>query len=426
MLTRRQFIGLSGGAAVTGAAAWAGLLRDHASSHGTSTGSTSASGGAGTSAAGADGNVLVVVQMSGGNDALNTVIPHDGHYHDLRPQLGIPDGKLVALNGEPTVGLHPSLQPLLPLWAAGQLAILPDVGFAADSRSHFESLAAWWTASPEHRVSTGWIGRWLDATGIAKDNPLAAISLGGGAVPALTSDHSQSTAVNDLAGFRLMAPPGSDGARLAQAFAATASPANTDDLSAQAQSSVGAALHAVDVLSKANAGSDTPVEGDNSDDATAGPIAAGLAAAADLIELDLGTRVLLVSASGFDTHANQADTQQRLLADLATGMSSFFTTLQQKGHAERVLLLTTSEFGRRASENGSGGTDHGHGGVHFLAGPSVHGGLHGSVDVGHLADGDLPAAVDTRSMYAAALDWLGGPSSDLLDGHADDLHLLNA
>jgi uncharacterized protein (DUF1501 family) len=117
---------------------------------------------------------------------------------------------------------------------------------------------------------------------------------------------------------------------------------------------------------------------------------------------------------------------ERLLADLANGVSSFFSTLQQHGHADRVVLMTTSEFGRRAAENGSNGTDHGHGGVHFVAGPAVHGGLHGSVDVANLADGDLPAAVDTRSLYAAGLDWLGGPSGELLDGHTDDLHLVAA
>src|SRR4051794_8407084 len=182
MLTRRQFLGITGGAAVTGAAAWAGLLREHTSSSSTqATPGTVASG----AAPGAADHVLVVVQMSGGNDALNTLVPHDGRYHDLRPQLAVADDKLIALEGETSVGLHPSLQPLVPLWESGHLAVLPDLGFATDSRSHFESLASWWTASPEHTQRTGWIGRWLDATGEADGNPLVAISLGGGAVPAL-------------------------------------------------------------------------------------------------------------------------------------------------------------------------------------------------------------------------------------------------
>ena len=403
MLNRRQFLTLSGGAAATGAATWAGLLRER----------TSSSTAALTPAPSGAERVLVVVQLSGGNDALNTVIPHDGRYHDLRPTLGIADDQLVALKTAPTVGLHPALQPLVPLWDAGQLAVLPQIGFAGDSRSHFESLAAWWTASPEHQQTTGWIGRWLDATGAAQDNPLAAIALGGGAVPALRAEHSQSTAVNDLASFRLMAPKTINGGQLADAFAATAQPTSSDPLEAQAQAAVAAATRAVALLSKATAPS-----------AATGPITDGLAATASLIEMDLGTRVFLVSGTGFDTHANQAAEHENLLGDLATGISSFFTALDKSGRADRVLLLTTSEFGRRAQQNGSDGSDHGHGGVHFVAGRAVRGGLHGEIDLGGLVDGDLAAAADARSLYAAGLDWLGGPSAELLDGHTDTYNLL--
>ncbi len=411
MLTRRQFLGLSGGAAITGTAAWLGLFRGGSSSHP-------------TPASGAGDRVLVVVQMSGGNDALNTLVPLDGRYHDLRPQLGLADDKLVALPGETGFGLHPSLQPLVSLWNDHQLAIVPDIGFAADSRSHFESLDAWWTASPEHSHATGWIGRWLDASGQGADNPLVAIALGGGSVRALVSERSQSTAVNDLTAFRLTAPKGADAARLAQAYAATATPVSDRPLLAGAQDAVGATLRAVDVLGKVQ--DETSVEGDDPSNAKAGPISSALAAAASIIDLDLGTRVVLVSGTGFDTHANQAATQERLLDDLAKGIVSFTSTLAQRGHADRVLLVTTSEFGRRAAENGSGGTDHGHGGVHFAVGRGVHAGIHGAVDLAHLADGDLPAATDTRALYAAALDWLGGPSADVLDGHTDELHLVAA
>jgi uncharacterized protein (DUF1501 family) len=123
-LSRRQFLTLSGGAAVTGAAAWAGLVRER----------TSTARSVTPLAPSNLDRILVIVQMSGGNDALNTVIPHDGRYHDLRPTLGIADDKLIALKGESSVGLHPALQPLVPLWDAGQLAVLPEIGFAADSR----------------------------------------------------------------------------------------------------------------------------------------------------------------------------------------------------------------------------------------------------------------------------------------------------
>jgi uncharacterized protein (DUF1501 family) len=407
MLNRRQFLTLSGGAAVTGAAAWAGLVREHTSST-PSAGSTSSAGSGSSGTAAGLERILVVVQLTGGNDALNTVIPRDGRYHDLRPTLAIADDKLIALDNAPTIGLHPALQPLVPLWDAGQLAILPQIGFAADSRSHFESLAAWWTASPEHRQTTGWIGRWLDATGAANDNPLAALALGGGAVPALRAEHAQSTAVNDLASFKLMK------ANAADAFAATAQPVSTEPFVAQAQGAVASATSAVSLLAKAAAPSS-----DNT-----GSITEGLTTAAALIDMELGTRVFLVSGTGFDTHANQAADHEQLLGDLATGVSSFFTALEKSGRADRVLLLTTSEFGRRAQQNGSDGSDHGHGGVQFVAGHGVRGGLHGEIDLGGLVDGDLAAAVDTRSLYAAGLDWLGGPSAELLDGHEDTYGLL--
>ena len=332
-LTRRQFLGLTGGAALTGTAAWAGMLRKESSSSQPANISQGAP------------PVLVIVQLGGGNDALNTVVPHDGHYHDLRPQLAIADDELLPLSGETSVGLHPALQPLVPLWEAHQLALVPGVGFATDSRSHFESLDTWWTASPDHKLQTGWIGRWLDATGAAADNPLVAISLGGDAVGALASKHSQATAVNDLNAFELTAPSGLDGTRLVEALAASGSPAQDDPLLAQAQMSVTSALRAVDVLSKAGVNTAAPPATDDDDDETAGPLTAGLEAAANLIDLELGTRVLLVSANGFDTHADQRDQHQRLLDDLAKGVSGFFSMLEQKGHADRVLVMTTSEFG---------------------------------------------------------------------------------
>ncbi|MEY2406227.1 MAG: hypothetical protein QOG39_1143 [Acidimicrobiaceae bacterium] len=420
MINRRQFLGLTGGAAITGTAAWAGLLREHSSSAshaGTSPSTSSAAAGA-SGASGAGDRILVVVQLSGGNDALNTLVPvGDGRYHDLRPTLALADDAVVGLPGRGDLALHKSLTPLVPLIDAGHLALVPGVGFSADSRSHFESLASWWTASPEHALTTGWIGRWLDATGVADDNPLAAVSLGSGAVPALRAERAVATAVNDLAGFKLR----SRGTSAADAFLATSSPASTDALLASAQEAVSTAGRALDVLSKATTAN--AVAGDDTSAGT-GPITAGLQAAAEVIDLGVGTRVLLVGGAGFDTHAQQAATHADLLADLAGGIAGFFTTLEQKGHLDKVLLLTTSEFGRRVAQNGSGGSDHGLGGVQLLVGSRVSAGVHGTVDLGDLVDGDLRAATDARSLYANALDWLGGPTDDVLGAPYDRLDLV--
>jgi uncharacterized protein (DUF1501 family) len=227
--------------------------------------------------------------------------------------------------------------------------------------------------------------------------------------------------VNDLAGFKLR----SRATSAADACLASSSPASTDALLASAQEAVSTAGRALDVLAKATT-TGNAVEGDDNDAGatTSGPITSGLQAAAEVIDLGVGTRVLLVGGSGFDTHAQQAGTHASLLADLASGVAQFFTTLEQKGHLDKVLLLTTSEFGRRVAENGSGGSDHGLGGVHLLVGSSVAGGVHGDVDLGDLVDGDLRAATDARSLYANALDWLGGPTDDVLGSTYDRLALV--
>ena len=149
-----------------------------------------------------------------------------------------------------------------------------------------------------------------------------------------------------------------------------------------------------------------------------------LAVAAELVRDEPAVRVIQVMGGGFDTHAAQADTQARLLADLADGVAGFFTTLAGSGDAERVMLVTVSEFGRRVAENGSGGTDHGKAGVQFVVGPAVKGGVYGQYDLGALDDGDLPPRVDPGSLYTLALDWLGAPVEEILGRRFDTLGVI--
>lgn len=434
-ISRRAFLGMTGGAAATGVAAWAGLVHDRVSG-----GRPSAVGAAGRVAATGTGSVpantatiakatdrvLVVVQCGGGNDGLNTLVPLDGRYHDARPTLAIAEKDVLALHGESGYGLHPSLRPLLDRWDAGQLAAVGAVGFPHSRRSHFEAMEWWWSATPNRASETGWLGRWLDAT---EDHPqpLRAIALGDGS-PALGSRHAISTAIRNPAAFGLHAPSGVNRDQLLSAFAATAQPLAVDQpLLAATKASVTHTLESVRSLAKAGIGSGTAssggaqvfrLNGNGGGMGNVGQIAASLRTAADLISHGLGTRVIVIGVSGFDTHAGQAATQQRLLADLATGIDDFFHTLEQRKLADRALVLTTSEFGRRVAENGSG-TDHGAAGVQFLVGPGVRGGVVGRADLARLDDGDLRAEIDTRSIYAAALDWLGGPTDEVLGGHYD-------
>jgi uncharacterized protein (DUF1501 family) len=356
-----------------------------------------------TTAPKATDRVLVVVQLSGGNDGINTLIPVTGRYHDLRPTLGIPDDKLVKFPGVSDYGLHPSFAPLQGLLDAGRVAAVASVGYPSPNRSHFVSLDNWWSATPGKVSQTGWLGRYLDATGGTASDPLRAVALGSG-VPALRGVDSRATVVISPDTFTIKAKPGSglvDGWKLIGGANASA------------------AANAVDVFQKLK------VDAAANQDATAeeGNITKSLALAAEMIIAKTPARVIHINTGGFDTHANQLETQAKLLSDLAGGLAHFNDRLTAAGMADHALVITTSEFGRRAAENGSG-TDHGKASVEFLVGPMVKGGLIGKTNLVNLDDGDLKADIDFRSIYTSALNWLGGPSQEILLGAFDPIGLV--
>jgi uncharacterized protein (DUF1501 family) len=360
-----------------------------------------------------DERVLVVVQLNGGNDGLNTLVPLDGRYRDARPRLAVPEADLVALGGRPGYALHPALAPLATWWESGWVAALPAIGFADPNRSHFVSMDRWWRAD-DLANPAGWLGRWLD--GLPADLPtLGATAFGSGA-PLLVGSRRVPTVVASPSGFRF---PRSLDPRL---IAALASPPSSDPLVARAQASLAIAVEAVDDLADLADG-DEQVDTAREGRAT---LTEGLSLAAELVNADLGTRVVVVSAGGFDTHANEAAVHDDLLADLAAGLAGFLDAVGAGGRADRVLVATTSEFGRRVAENGSGGTDHGAAGLSFLLGPSVVGGVHGPADLGHLLDGDVRPEVDPRTLYTACLDWLGGDADAILGRRYDEVTLVRA
>jgi uncharacterized protein (DUF1501 family) len=365
--------------------------------------------------------VLVVLQLGGGNDGLNTLIPTDGRYMDARPGLRVAEGDRVALAGQSRFGLHPALRELAPLWDAGRLAAINGLGFSDQSRSHFAAMDTWWHASTDHTMRTGWLGRWLDQQ--PDPGPLRAIALGGGS-PALVGARSLSTVVLAPNGFSLRTPKGADAKTIADAFLATAAPLDHEPTRAAAQRAVPASVDAVQTLAAAKAlGAGADDDGNPKND---GRITRLLATAAGIINLDLGTRIVLVATDGFDTHTDQGNRHPKLLTDLAVGMTRFAQALDEP-HRDRVLVVTTSEFGRRVKENGSG-TDHGNGSVQFLTGAGVTGRqIVGDVDLTKLDDGDLATSIDARSLYALALDWLSGDSAStdaVLGGQLDRYGLL--
>ncbi len=436
-LSRRKFIGIAGGvagAAAAGGAAWAALVRDRVDESAsrlagvtttappTTIPATTTTLGAGSGAAAGE-RVLVVLEMAGGNDALNTLVSSDGRYRDRRPALAIAESDIVTLSGA-DYGLHPALAPLAPYFDAGTMLAVAGSGMTEQSRSHFKAMDTWWTGVPGATSQTGWLGRWLDATLDGENDPLKAIALGGGG-PSLVGLNTISTVVRSPELFSLRTIKGADNDALVAAFLATSAPLAAEPYLANAQFAIPSTLSAVDLLASVSGGGEgDPVGVGRGDQATAGTL---LQTAAGIIDLGIGTQVITVGINGFDTHANQAARHQDLLRDVADGIASFLTRIEADGNADRVMLMTTSEFGRRVAENGSGGTDHGNGGCQFLFGPEVAGGrIVGELDLANLVNGDLPTAVDTLSVYASALDWLGGPTDEILGADYDRLGLLRA
>lgn len=406
-LTRRRFLALAGataGAAAAGAALWPRLVDDHVRETADVTPAER-------------GRVLLVVELAGGNDGLNTLVPAAGAYRDARPTLALPEADLVPLAGLETHTLHPALEPLAAAWSAGRLAAVQGVGIVGQSRSHFAATDRW-RAAREAPGATSWLGRWLDATGGADGSPLRAIALGVD-TRVLAAEDAISTVVLAPDRFRLQVGADADADAVIHAFLETAAPVSAEPSLAAAQRAVPTTVSAVDLLARAQAGA-----GVDDPSVRHGRTTRLLETAARIVGLDVGTQVLVVGVEGFDTHGRQADRHADLLADVAGGIGAFLDEMARQGRADDVLVLTTSEFGRRVAENGSLGTDHGFGNVAFLAGAPVRGGLVGETGLDRLVDGDLPVEIDTRSLYAVALDWLGGPTDEILGASYDRFDLL--
>jgi uncharacterized protein (DUF1501 family) len=355
----------------------------------------------------APGRTLVVIELAGGNDGLNTVVPHaDPAYHSLRPTLGVTDP--IDLDGQ--IGLHPKLPKLAARYKAGHVAIVEGVGYTPPNLSHFASLAVWWTADrPDAGI--GWLGTYLDGT-VGFDDPLAAIAVGSQPAPALLGQQSFATTITDATGLqpRLPAWVGTPDAVLASW--AHLAPARIDpsQLVGQVERAVGLSATARDrldaVLHPSTGGSSLAAK-PNAAAYGQSTVADSLTLAAQLIRSPLAPRVVYITGVGdFDVHQGEAQRQPALLGALDDGIDGFFTALGD--HANQVLVMTTSEFGRRPAENGSG-TDHGTANAHFLIGPAVKGGRYGEpASLTKLdATNNVVPTLDFRSLYSTGLSWLG-------------------
>lgn len=366
-------------------------------------------------AAGSRDTVLVVVQLTGGNDGLNTVVPYrNPDYYRLRPTIGVPRDQLKPVGND--LGFHPGMDMLARLFNdRGAVAVVQGVGYPNPSQSHFRSMDVWHAASTAEALTEGWLGKALKA------RPLPAFHLTGpneAAPLALAGAPVRVPSVASLDDFRLRltAASGADQAAQRGVMASAAQPpagSSTPgllDFVARTQLNTYSSSDRLAAVGRA-------YEPTVPYPATA--FATRLKLAAQLIDAGVGARVFYVSLDGFDTHAGQggaAGAHANLLKQFADGVSAFYRDLSERGQKDRVCVLTFSEFGRRAHENGSRGTDHGSGAPVFLVGGKVRGGVVGEhPPIVGLTDGNLPHATDFRRVYAAVLDrWLGVDSKAVL------------
>ncbi|MEZ6033170.1 MAG: DUF1501 domain-containing protein [Planctomycetaceae bacterium] len=361
-------------------------------------------------------HILVVIQLDGGNDGINTVVPiADEGYAKHRNELRLKSDRLIKLMDE--VSLHPSLKPVAELFEDGKLAIVQGVGYPNPNRSHDVSMAIWQTArfDREDHKSFGWLGRAMDSRSdsVRNGNP-DSILLGSENPPvALRGRRSTSVSLADLSDLQLkndvqltsVANSGHD-ELLSFARRATLEARATADL--------------IEEVGKSSAGDQSHYPETQ--------LASRLGSIAQLIKAGFNTPVYYAIQSGYDTHAVQLPSHSRLLRELAGVMKAFQDDLAAAGLADRVLTLCFSEFGRRVQENASLGTDHGTAGPVFVMGSKVNTGLIGTpASMTDLEDGDLKMQFDFRQVYATILDdWLAVPPEKVLSGEFEKMALVSA
>jgi uncharacterized protein (DUF1501 family) len=368
---------------------------------------------------GVDDRVLVVVNLQGGNDGLNTIVPHGMQpYYRYRPTLGIAPGDVLQIDRN--VGFNPALQSLKGMYDAGNVAIVQGAGYPGPDHSHFRSTEIWQTAEPEHYESTGWVGRFLDSANLPKDNLFNAVALAPVLPELMIARGVDVPAIGTIAQFGLSSDRNATERGVFAAIDKSSSMPFRSPYLATVATIEDHAQRGSEELPKLIAG----YKAAGSYPAT--PLGRSLALAAQIVGSRLGTRVIYVQHGSFDTHAAQKGTQDRLLGEFSDAMKAFYDDLAAHGDDKRTLTLTFSEFGRRVAENASRGTDHGEAAPMFLIGGGLKGGLYGehpSLDT--LDNGDVKYTVDFRSVYATVIEkWFSRPTAGVLAGTFPTMSML--
>ena len=369
-------------------------------------------------------NILVAVQLTGGNDGLNTLIPFgDPGYYQFRSSLAIPTTDVLALTD--SVGLHPRLTGLKSLYDEGLVAAVQGVGYPNPNRSHFRSMDIWHTARPDIIERTGWLGRYMDACQCGQTQPLPAVSAGDQLNSMFYAEHTLVPAVASIGGFSLQTESGDRNSRQIQIQTLRniyQQAGNWPAHEALMRQTALKALDGADQLAQAAGGYHSPVQYP-----TGNPLAAQLQMVAQIIAGDLGTRVFSVQLGGFDTHAVQFNQQANLLGQLGEALAAFQQDLAAMNKQDNVVMMTFSEFGRRVAQNGSNGTDHGTAEPMFVIGTRVVPGLYSTYPrLDDLDDnGDLKFSTDFRNVYAAVLqDHMGVDPTPVLAGSYDPVKVI--
>ena len=369
--------------------------------------------------------VLVVLQLSGGNDALNTVVPYsDPLYFDNRPSVRVPAEQVLPIND--SIGFNPTMGPLKKLYDEGKMAIIQGIGYPKPSRSHFRSMDIWHTCEPEKVGEEGWLGRAIRDLDPDKENVLTGVNFGRGLPRALAAPGVPVASVGNLETYGVLTGIEAEDqrTRALETFSRTYSPMLGKDpvLSYFAQTGLDA-LKGADILSTAAVNYSSSVQYGNDD------VAQYMKNIVQTHLAHLGTRVLYTTApyNSFDTHAGQMANHTRLWTQTSKAISAFYDDLKEHNATDNVVLFVFSEFGRRVHDNGSG-TDHGAGGIAFVIGDAVKGGLYGeypSLQAGKLLEGDLHFNNDFRGTYATLLErWLGLDARSIVGGSFEQIDFL--
>ena len=369
--------------------------------------------------------VLVILQMSGAYDALNTFIPYsDPHYADYRQVLRIPPEEVLAVDDK--VGFHPAMAPIKNMYDQGKVAVLQGIGYPNPIRSHFRSMDIWHTAEPDKMITDGWLGRAIRDLDPDKENILTAVNFGRGLPRALAAPGVSVASVGDLSNYGVLTgiEDKQDRTQALDIFGRMYSPMIGSGAVNDYLSQTGLdALKGADILSTAPKTYSSSVEYGGS------LFAQWLKNIAQVHIAGFGTRVLYtgVNPGTFDTHANENITMPKLWGDVSNAVSDFYEDMKEHHANEEVVMLMFTEFGRRVQENGSG-TDHGSGSVAFVIGDSVKGGLYGeypSLEPDKLDQGDLQWNNDFRGTYATLLEkWMGVDANPVLGGQFEQFDFI--